>query len=100
MLFICDGIRTPTDVTAWALSEFRLMIWLLSLCGTTARNPRLDAECIDDGSSAVLIEAGEDNRNVPSDGDLLAGLPQRLPGTTINRLCGSDWTHQARRTGD
>ncbi len=57
------------------------------------RNPRLDAECIDDVILGCANQAGEDNRNVARMATLLAGLPQSVSGTTINRLCGSGLTH-------
>ncbi len=76
--------------TAGHYQVFGLTIWLLSLCGgLLVRNPRLDAECIDDVILGCANQAGEDNRNVARMATLLAGLPQSVSGTTINRLCGS-----------
>lgn len=88
--FICDGIRTPIGRYGGALSSVRADdLAAIPLRELLVRNPRLDAECIDDVILGCANQAGEDNRNVARMATLLAGLPQSVSGTTINRLCGS-----------
>ena len=88
--FICDGIRTPIGRYGGALSGVRADdLAAIPLRELLVRNPRLDAECIDDVILGCANQAGEDNRNVARMATLLAGLPQSVSGTTINRLCGS-----------
>ncbi|VTN08564.1 Beta-ketoadipyl-CoA thiolase [Raoultella terrigena] len=70
-----------------------------------SRNPRLDPGCIDDVIFGCANQAGEDNRNVAHMATLLAGYPQSVSGTTINRLCGSGldaigFAARAIRAGD
>ncbi|TPD36166.1 beta-ketoadipyl CoA thiolase, partial [Escherichia coli] len=88
--FICDGIRTPIGRYGGALSGVRADdLAAIPLRELLVRNPRLDAECIDDVILGCANQAGEDNRNVARMATLLAGLPQSVSGTTINRLWGS-----------
>lgn len=88
--FICDGIRTPVGRYGGALSAVRADdLAAIVLKALLARNPTLDAERIDDVILGCANQAGEDNRNVARMATLLAGLPQTVSGTTINRLCGS-----------
>ena len=88
--FICDGIRTPIGRYGGALSGVRADdLAAIPLRELLVRNPRLDAECVDDVILGCANQAGEDNRNVARMATLLAGLPQSVSGTTINRLCGS-----------
>jgi len=88
--FICDGIRTPIGRYGGALSTVRADdLAAIPLKALLARYPMLDAERIDDVILGCANQAGEDNRNVARMATLLAGLPQSVSGTTINRLCGS-----------
>lgn len=61
------------------------------------RHPELDWKAIDDVILGCANQTGEDNRNVAHMASLLAGLPIEVPGTTINRLCGSGWMPSAMR---
>ncbi len=88
--FICDYIRTPIGRFAGALSSVRpddLGATVLSALMTT--NHQVDWEAVDDVIFGNANQAGEDNRNIARMSLLLAGLPAGVPGTTINRLCGS-----------
>ena len=88
--FICDGVRTPVGRYGGALSSVRADdLAAVPLRALLARYPQLDAERIDDVILGCANQAGEDNRNVARMATLLAGLPQTVSGTTINRLCGS-----------
>ena len=88
--FLCAGLRTPVGRYAGALSGVRpddLLAHVLRALLATA--PGLPAEAIDDVFAGCANQSGEDNRNVARMSLLLAGLPQEVPGVTINRLCGS-----------
>jgi len=88
--FICDGVRTPVGRYGGVLSGVRADdLGAVPLRALLARYPQLDAERIDDVIFGCANQAGEDNRNVARMSALLAGLPQSVSGTTINRLCGS-----------
>ncbi len=88
--FICAGVRTPIGRFGGALATVRPDDMLgLVLAELLKRAPSLDATQIDDVFTGCANQAGEDNRNVARMGVLLGGLPQSVPGTTINRLCGS-----------
>ncbi|HEY4546730.1 MAG TPA: 3-oxoadipyl-CoA thiolase [Pedomonas sp.] len=88
--FICDGIRTPIGRFGGALSSVRADdLAAIPLKALMERNPKADWSAIDDIILGSANQAGEDNRNVARMATLLAGLPQEVPGTTINRLCGS-----------
>ncbi|WP_407732711.1 3-oxoadipyl-CoA thiolase [Pseudocitrobacter faecalis] len=88
--FICDGIRTPIGRYAGALSGVRADdLAAVPLRELLARNPKLDPTRIDDVIFGCANQAGEDNRDVARMALLLAGYPQDVSGTTINRLCGS-----------
>ncbi|MEO3988811.1 3-oxoadipyl-CoA thiolase [Pseudocitrobacter cyperus] len=88
--FICDGIRTPIGRYAGALSSVRADdLAAVPLRELLARNPKLDPTRIDDVILGCANQAGEDNRDVARMALLLAGYPQDVSGTTINRLCGS-----------
>ena len=88
--FICDAIRTPFGRYGGSLSSVRTddlgAIPMKALC---ERNPSVDWSAVDDVILGCANQAGEDNRNVARMALLLAGLPQTVPGTTVNRLCGS-----------
>ncbi|STM58368.1 beta-ketoadipyl CoA thiolase [Escherichia coli] len=91
--FICDGIRTPIGRYGGALSGVRADdLAAIPLRELLVRNPRLDAECIDDVILGCANQAGEDNRNVARMATLLAGLPQSVSGTTINACVVPGWT--------
>ena len=88
--FICDGVRTPIGRYGGALSSVRADdLAAIPLKELMARYPNLDWNAVDDVILGCANQAGEDNRNVARMATLLAGLPQTLSGTTINRLCGS-----------
>ena len=88
--FICDGIRTPIGRYGGALAGVRADdLAAIPLRELLNRNPKLDASAIDDVIFGCANQAGEDNRNVAHMATLLAGYPHSVPGTTINRLCGS-----------
>ena len=88
--FICDAIRTPIGRLGGALSTIRADdLAALPIKALMARNPAIDWEAVDDAILGCANQAGEDNRNVARMAVLLAGLPEAVPGTTVNRLCGS-----------
>jgi 3-oxo-5,6-didehydrosuberyl-CoA/3-oxoadipyl-CoA thiolase len=88
--FICDGIRTPIGRYGGALASVRADdLAAIPLRELLSRNPGLDPSAIDDVIFGCANQAGEDNRNVAHMATLLAGYPQSVSGTTINRLCGS-----------
>jgi len=88
--FVCDAIRTPFGRYAGALSSVRTDdLAAIPLKALLARNPKVDWASLTDVLLGCANQAGEDNRNVARMALLLAGLPQEVPGATINRLCGS-----------
>lgn len=88
--YICDGVRTPIGRYGGALSGVRPDdLAAVPLRALLARYPQLDAGLIDDVLLGCANQAGEDNRNVARMAALLAGIPQTVSGTTLNRLCGS-----------
>ena len=88
--FICDYIRTPIGRYGGALASVRTDdLAALPLAALLARNPGLDPAAIEEVWLGCANQAGEDNRNVARMALLLAGLPQTVPGVTVNRLCGS-----------
>lgn len=88
--FICDGVRTAVGRYAGALSSIRADdLGALPIKALMERNPTLDAAFIEEVIYGCANQAGDDNRNVARMSTLLAGLPDSVPGTTINRLCGS-----------
>jgi acetyl-CoA acyltransferase len=89
-VFICDGLRTPIGRYGGALSSVRTDdLGAIPIRALLARNTGLDPAAIDDVIFGCANQAGEDNRNVARMSALLAGLPDSVPGATINRLCGS-----------
>ncbi len=89
-VFICDYIRTPIGRFGGALSSVRADdLGAIPLKALLERNPQLDPAAIDEVIFGCANQAGEDNRNVARMSLLLAGFPDSVPGTTINRLCGS-----------
>ena len=88
--FICDVIRTPFGRYGGSLSSVRADdLAAIPIKALLDRNPSLDPNEIDDVIYGCANQAGEDNRNVARMALLLAGVPQTVPGTTVNRLCGS-----------
>ncbi|OXC78103.1 3-oxoadipyl-CoA thiolase [Caballeronia sordidicola] len=88
--FICDAIRTPVGRYGGALSSVRADdLGAVPLRALMERNKDVDWNAVDDLIFGCANQAGEDNRNVARMSALLAGLPDGVPGSTINRLCGS-----------
>ncbi len=88
--FICDYIRTPIGRFGGSLSAVRTDdLGAVPLKALVARHPGLDFAAVDEVIFGCANQAGEDNRNVARMALLLAGLPDSVPGTTMNRLCGS-----------
>jgi len=88
--FICDAIRTPFGRYGGALASVRTDdLAAIPLKALRERNPSVDWSTVDDVILGCANQAGEDNRNVARMALLLAGLPQTVPGATVNRLCGS-----------
>jgi acetyl-CoA C-acetyltransferase len=88
--YICDAIRTPFGRYGGALSAVRTDdLGAIPLRALMQRNPGVDWERVDDVIIGCANQAGEDNRNVARMSLLLAGLPAAVPGSTVNRLCGS-----------
>ena len=88
--FICDAVRTPFGRFGGTLATVRADdLAALPLKALLERNPGLDPARIDDVIYGCANQAGEDNRNVARMALLLAGLPETVPGSTVNRLCGS-----------
>ena len=88
--FICDAIRTPIGRYGGALSTVRADdLAAAPIAALKDRNPGVDWAAVEDVIYGCANQAGEDNRNVARMAALLADLPVEVPGTTINRLCGS-----------
>ena len=88
--YICDYIRTPIGRFGGSLSSVRADdLGAIPLKALVTRNASVDWAAVDDVIFGCANQAGEDNRNVARMSLLLAGLPQEVSGTTINRLCGS-----------
>lgn len=88
--YICDAVRTPIGRYGGALAGIRADdLAALPLTGLMQRNPSVDWAKVDDVIYGCANQAGEDNRNVGRMAILLSGLPISIPGTTVNRLCGS-----------
>ncbi len=88
--FICDAVRTPFGRYGGALSSIRTDdLATLPIKALMERNPSVDWGAIDDVIYGCVNQAGEDNRNLARMALLLAGLPETVPGATVNRLCGS-----------
>lgn len=89
-VFICDAIRTPIGRYGGALASVRTDdLGAIPIKALIQRNPKVDWAAVDDVYYGCANQAGEDNRNVARMAALLAGLPDVVPGATINRLCGS-----------
>jgi acetyl-CoA acyltransferase len=88
--YICDAIRTPIGRYGGALAGVRADdLAAVPIAALISRNPKVDWGALDDVISGCANQAGEDNRNVARMALLLAGLPKEVPGSTVNRLCGS-----------
>ncbi|MFM7531060.1 MAG: 3-oxoadipyl-CoA thiolase [Rubrivivax sp.] len=88
--YICDALRTPIGRYGGALSSVRTDdLGAVPLRALMARHPNLDWAAVADVIYGCANQAGEDNRNVAHMASLLAGLPKEVPGSTVNRLCGS-----------
>ena len=104
--FICDGQRTPIGRFGGALAAVRPDdLGAVPIAALMARNTGVDWARVDDVQFGCANQAGEDNRNVARMASLLAGLPETVPGVTINRLCGSGMdavgsTARAIKTGE
>jgi len=89
-VFICDAVRTPIGRFGGALAAVRADdLAAIPLKALLERNPGLDPAAIDEVFMGCANQAGEDNRNVARMAALLAGLPDSVPGVTLNRLCAS-----------
>jgi acetyl-CoA acyltransferase len=88
--FICDAIRTPIGRYGGALKDVRADdLGAIPIRELMRAQPERRLAAVDDVIYGCANQAGEDNRNVARMSALLAGLPQEVPGTTVNRLCGS-----------
>ncbi len=88
--YLCDALRTPIGRFGGALSSVRADdLGAIPLKALIERNPEVDWSAVDDIIFGCANQAGEDNRNVARMSLLLAGMPDCVPGSTINRLCGS-----------
>ncbi len=88
--FVCDAIRTPFGRYGGALATVRTDdLAAIPIRALVERNAKVDWAAVDDVVYGCANQAGEDNRNVGRMALLLAGLPVVVPGTTVNRLCGS-----------
>jgi acetyl-CoA acyltransferase len=89
-VFICDAIRTPFGRYGGTLASVRADdLAAIPIRALIDRNPHVDWDAVDDVIYGCANQAGEDNRNVSRMALLLAGLSATVPGTTVNRLCGS-----------
>jgi len=88
--YICDAIRTPFGRYGGALASVRADdLAAIPIAALMSRNAKVDWGTLDDVIFGCANQAGEDNRNVARMALLLAGLPKEVPGSTVNRLCGS-----------
>jgi acetyl-CoA acyltransferase len=105
-VFICDALRTPIGRYGGSLAQIRPDdLGAVPLRALIQRNAKVDWAALDDVYFGCANQAGEDNRNVARMALLLAGLPDAVPGATINRLCGSgldavNLAARAIRTGE
>jgi len=89
-VFLCDAVRTPIGRYGGALARVRADdLAAAPIRELVKRHPGVDWTAVDEVMLGCANQAGEDNRNVARMALLLAGLPETVPGTTINRLCGS-----------
>ncbi len=98
-VFICDAVRTPIGRFGGSLSAVRADdLAAVPLKALVERNPGVDWSALDEVFLGCANQAGEDNRNVARMALLLAGLPESVPGVTLNRLCAWGWMPSARRS--
>ncbi len=97
--FLCEGLRTPIGRYGGALASVRPDDLLAGVIRAVMASTVLPGEAVDEVMAGCANQAGEDNRNVARMAALLAGLPDTVPGVTLNRLCGSglDAVGQAAR---
>ena len=89
-VFVCDAVRTPIGRFGGALAKVRADdLAAAPITALMARHPKLDWSAVDEVYFGCANQAGEDNRNVARMALLLAGLPESVPGATLNRLCAS-----------
>src|ERR1700757_2316885 len=89
-VYICDAVRTPIGRFGGSLAKVRADdLAAAPIKALLARNPNIDWEALDEVVLGCANQAGEDNRNVARMALLLAGLPDSVPGLTVNRLCAS-----------
>ena len=89
-VYVCDAIRTPVGRYGGSLATVRTDdLAAIPLKALMDRNPDIDWTTIDDVFLGCANQSGEDNRNVARMASLLAGFSPTVPGSTINRLCGS-----------
>src|SRR3989449_3616422 len=89
-VFICDAVRTPIGRYGGALAKVRTDdLAAVPIRALMARHPKIDWSQLDEVYFGCANQAGEDNRNVARMALLLAGLPETIPGITVNRLCAS-----------
>ena len=89
-VFLCDAIRTPIGRYGGALAKVRADdLAAIPIKALITRNPDVDWGALDEVVLGCANQAGEDNRNVARMAALLAGLPDHVPGVTVNRLCAS-----------
>src|ERR1700745_2778299 len=89
-VFVCDAVRTPIGRFGGALAKVRTDdLAATPIKALVAKHPKLDWSSVDEVFFGCANQAGEDNRNVARMALLLAGLPDSIPGQTLNRLCAS-----------
>ena len=89
-VFLCDAVRTPIGRYAGALAKVRTDdLAAVPIRALVRRNPKVDWAELDEVVFGCANQAGEDNRNVARMAALLGGLPEHIPGVTVNRLCAS-----------
>jgi len=89
-VYVCDAVRTPIGRFGGALAKVRADdLAAAPIKALMARNPKVDWAALDEVALGCANQAGEDNRNVARMALLLAGLPETIPGLTVNRLCAS-----------
>ena len=89
-VYICDAVRTPIGRFGGSLAKVRADdLAAAPIKALMAKHPKLDWSQVDEVFFGCANQAGEDNRNVARMAALLAGLPESVPGSTVNRLCAS-----------
>src|SRR5204863_8882268 len=105
-VFICDAVRTPIGRFGGSLAKVRADdLAATPIKALMAKHPNLDWSQVDEVFFGCANQAGEDNRNVARMALLLAGIPESVPGVTVNRLCASgleavNQAFRAARVGD